>query len=618
MNKILGKVCCFTAVITLMAGMTSCDNWLDMPELDKYDATTIFSSVERADMATLGSYAGLWNLMYNYYPTYGTDEAQSSESTSGSKNSVGNYVYTTANVPSSEFNNHYQCISRANICIKNIPLMGIYTSGTEAEKTHLRKLVGENLVIRAVHYLNLIRYWGDVPYITLPQEDYPSQFSSRTSRDIIYDGIIADMQQAIDLLPWYSQAGTTNERFTKNSAYGMLARTALYAAGYSLRWDLTSYSASTMQMSKRSDVARVTALNQIASDACEAIINQGENNLNPSFESLFRTYSEGTYYPSESMFEYAQYGSTNNTCRAGYSYGMRSVSGNMFGKAEPLAYYLPTLYYAYGNEDLRRDVTCPNYEIMANGVRSMTPLYNRKSMGKWRVNWKVSAAGQTSVMYQNINVVLLRYSDILLMFAEAQNELNNAPTDKAKLAFEKVRTRAYGNDASKIGTTPTTHDTFLKAIVEERKLEFAFEGWRRTDLIRWNLLGEVVAETKANLIKMAKREAPYDRIPEWVAYPKEIATTFKDPSVTLKKVIEVFASDTATFVLPANYTLLKNYISSSNWKTAGAATVGLHEQGDYISNFVRGFEANKVELFPIAQTIMDTNKGLTGQQQPKY
>jgi len=605
MKRIIRKVCMLCCAASLITMISSCQDWLDMPSKSAYDSTSIFTSVDRAEMATKGAYSGLWVLLWNYYVNYGTDEMQSSEGLSGSKNCVGNYVYTTGNVPGSEFNSVYTGIAKANNCIKQIPLMDAFENGTATEKARLRQYLGECLAIRAIHYWNLIRYWGDVPYITLPQEDYDSFYSSRTSRDVIYDGIIADMQKAIEYLPWYSESGySTPERITKNAAYGFLARISLYAAGYSLRWDLNTYDASTCKMAKRDDANRVKQLYQIASDACQAVITKGENTLNPSFEAQFRTYAEGKYYPQESMFEYAQYGSQMNSLRAGYSYGMRIISGALYGKCESLVYYQPTLYYSFADGDSRRDVSCPNYEIAADGKRTMTTLANRKSIGKWRVNWRSTAAGTTSAMYQNINFALLRYSDVLLMYAEAQNELNGKPTASGIAAYETVRKRAFGNNS--IGTTPTDYDGFFKAIVNERKYELAFEGTRRTDLIRWNLLGQVVNETKTELTKMYNRQAPYQNLPEWVAYPNEYSKTWQDPSVTLKDFIEVKPSETATFKCPAGYTLLKDYIT------------GLKPSDNFVANFARGYEANNVELFPIAQSIMDVNKGLAGQQHPKY
>lgn len=133
------------------------------------------------------------------------------------------------------------------------------------------------MAIRAYAYWNIVRFYGDVPYTDIPTSDLTTFSSSRVSRDTIYDHCVRDLQQAIDLLPWQSEGMvSTPERFTKNSAYGILARVALYAAGYSLRWDLSTvpYNASTVRIAQREDKARIHELYQIAADACKAVITQ--------------------------------------------------------------------------------------------------------------------------------------------------------------------------------------------------------------------------------------------------------------------------------------------------------------------------------------------------------
>src|SRR5690606_36307607 len=100
--------------------------------------------------------------------------------------------------------------------------------------------------------------------------------------------------------------------------------------------------------------------------------------------------------------------------------------------------------------------------------------------GKYRAKWKKDRGSSDS--RRDVNAPILRYADILLMFAEAENELNGGPTPAAKDAFEEVRLRAFKNDATKIGAVPSDKEGFLDAIIKERKLELAFEGTRRTDL----------------------------------------------------------------------------------------------------------------------------------------
>src|SRR6185295_8158324 len=80
------------------------------------------------------------------------------------------------------------------------------------------------------------------------------------------------------------------------------------------------------------------------------------------------------------------------------------------------------------------------------------------------------------------------------------------------------RKRGYGGNAALIGTTPADHDGFFNAIVRERSLEFGGEGIRKFDLIRWNMLGQKLQETKDKLLAMAQGLAPYDKLPQTMYY----------------------------------------------------------------------------------------------------
>ena len=138
--------------------------------------------------------------------------------------------------------------------------------------------------------------------------------------------------------------------------------------------------------------------------------------------------------------------------------------------------------------------------------------------GKFRRDWITNPylAIHLTQQYFGLNWPLIRYSDVLLMYAEADNEMNGAPTAAAISAFEQVRKRAFG--AASIGTTPSDYNGFFNAIVKERSLELGGEGIRKYDLIRWNMLGQKLDETKAKLLAMAKGEVPYDQLPKTMYY----------------------------------------------------------------------------------------------------
>jgi hypothetical protein len=492
----------------------------------------------------------------------------------------------------------YRAIEYANICIKKLSAM---TGGTAAEQKKREQLLGECYAMRAMSYLNVVRFFGDVPYPTVPVEDAGTFTSSRVSRDTIYDGCVADLQKSIELLPWKSETMIpTPERFTKNAAYGILARVALYAAGYSLRWDLKTNDPATVKLAQRSDAGRIRELYQIASDACKAVITKGENGLVPSYETVFRDLVSGKYN-NESMLEYGQYGNNANRSVIGYTNGMFVHTSSFFGKSQPAMGVFPTFWYDFEEGDKRRDVSIANYGITSKNERQLNS-YGSNTIGKFRATWK--AALGTAINKRDINWPWLRYSDVLLMYAEAQNELFNGPTAEAKTAYEQVRTRGFGGDASKIGTTPTSYQDFRDAIINERKLELAFEGWRRTDLVRWGIQYEALTQAKQNMIDMANKTGKYANIDRYRAYKLVAATSFNDPVVAVPYI---------------GYTTTPSDAEKARLKAEGYTLLEMHSAvAAWVKAIFRGLEKNKVELLPLNTTTIDNNPGLQGQQHPLF
>lgn len=232
---------------------------------------------------------------------------------------------------------------------------------------------------------------------------------------------------------------------------------------------------------------------------------------------------------------------------------------------------------------------------------------------KFRVNWKADLG--VSAAQRDINWIHLRYADVLLMYAEAENELANGPTPVAKEMLEMVRLRAFKEDRAKIGTTPTSYAAFRDAIMQERKLELGFEGWRRTDLIRWGVLFEKLTETKQDLLDLANHTGKYGHVDRFRAYKKTDAKVFNDPTVALDFISfkEEPSSAERTQLEKEGYTLLDMY--SAN---AAFFANALKADATWVRNIYRGLEKNKVELFPLSTATIDANPGLRGQQHPLY
>ncbi len=652
--------------LSAMLAFTSCEDWLDMPSESKADSSSIFQSVGRAEMAVVGAYGSLHTQELGYQLLEGTDECSSTES--NSKYNVSNYDYTNlTGMLSKTYTTMYQAIEYSNVCIKNLPNM---KGTTDSEQKKIDMLLGESLAIRAYAYWNLVRFYGDVPFPTVPTSDQPTFSSSRVSRDTIYDQCIADLQRAVELLPWRSEGMVpTPERFTKNAAYGILARVALYAAGYSLRWDLNTvpYNKSTVRIAQRDDAARVKQFYQIAADACKAVIDKGENQLLEDYDQIYRDLSN-QQYNQETMLEYGWYSTNGVDVRTGYTNGIPTGgTSSVLGKGGSQMMAMPTFYFKFGEGDQRRDVAVCNYgmNLNAKGDTYQMNTFAGMGVGKYRINWKKTRGSSDSK--RDINWPLLRYSDVLLMYAEALNEINQGPNAAATAAVKQVVSRAYRGQ--NLPAIATDYRGFKDFLIEERARELCFEGLRKSDLSRWGILVDYLTAEKADLVSLCNREGKYANVAPYRAYKLTSVPTLDDPTIALPYItlteddlvsmglsdselntMHILNSNSKGFLektlyeadgqvyltresVPAGaakveevkYTLL-NMFSIHSIKQKGNLSVkdveGISSNNPWITGatgIFYGMEKNKVEILPFNTTaIIDVNPGLADQQHPCY
>jgi hypothetical protein len=454
-----------------------------------------------------------------------------------------------------------------------------YSGGSALEQAQLKRLHGEALTLRAQFYLELIRNWGDVPAQFQPSSLETDLFKAKTDRDTIYNHLLDDLALAETLVPWRSEV-TKDERITQGAVRALRARIALYRGGYSLRRN--------NQMERGSNYLQYY---QIAKDECQAIMSSGQHQLNASFESVFKDYIAGKQIEpnGEVIWEVAMGGGNSGLgdSKLGYYNGPRS--NNNGNSALTI---LPSYFYMFDSTDLRRDVTCVPYNINATGTiitsrigRSLATMVDGKFRRDWIPNGVVPGP-----QYFGVNWPLIRYSDVLLMFAEADNEINHGPSAEAKAAFEKVRLRAFGGNASLIGTTPSDYDGFFNAIVKERALEFGGEGIRKYDLIRWNMLDQNLAATRQVLQQMSDRTPPYDQLPDYMFYLNNSPVlTWANPSY--------YKPNPYGSTAPTGYTRV-------DWVRSSIGTT-------ILTYYAESFVHNHSELLPIPQASLDANPRLT-------
>jgi starch-binding outer membrane protein, SusD/RagB family len=594
-------------VLVALFAVAGCKKYMQVEPVSQIGIAEAFSSVSNAFNSVIGVYDELqgdngYGIRINLYYPYDSDEAMTSGGLDNGRRGIGRYQLLLSN---SELRNPfiqlYRGLDKANLCIEQIPQMDLYKNGTEAEQRELRRLYGEALTLRAQFLYELIRNWGDVPAPIIPAYKRTDVFYPKSNRDSTYDQLIKDLAVAKDLVPWRTDV-QRNERITKGAVKALRAKLALFRGGYSLRGEGST--PGTMQRS--SDYRNYY---QIARDECaELMARRDQHTLNPDFENIWRNISSFTYDPfGEILFEVgAGGGNSNSDSRMGQYSGTSVNSASRYGGGGGGILALPIYFYAFDSIDVRRDVTVPVYQVNANntkGHRAMTQLTD----GKYRRDWR-NPPLPGSALNLSFNWCLIRFSDVLLMFAEAENELNNGPTPAAIAAFEEVRKRAYKGNESRIGVTPATRDAFFNAIVNERYLEFGGEGIRKYDLIRWNLLAAKIApqtgEIRIKLKELRDGVGKYANAPLYI-YWRSVGEEIERMN---------------SYYQPGPTTTISGW-TRTNWRqdlirTDNTLNVG-SSNVHYIDAIAYFFTTGKSELFPFDQQTLDSYQGRL-KQNPGY
>ncbi len=601
--KIIRRFGILSGLLTIITLVVSCEDYIDLDNPSKTSEIALFNDVSYTSSAVTAIYGeligdnGYGNRLSSILPLAADDFETSGDYNCNDRRGISMFEACSSN---SELNNPfkqlYSGIERANLCIKNIPGSTVYTTGSESDKAMMDKFLGEALTLRAQFYYELIRNWGDVPFHDRPAADLEDIFLPKTDRDVIYEQLLSDLEQASQLIPWRSEIGSTPTRLSKAAVKALRARIALARAGYSLRRD-------PVQMIQGSSPQTYY---QIAFNECKEIIaRRGEHDLNPEFEDLFRSLHEGRAdATNEIIFEVGAFGGNSSTdSKLGYYNGLRHDRASQWNGGGGIN-AIPTYFYEFGRNDLRRDVTITFLQINKDEQTEVAQAGSWTD-GKFRKSW-TSITGPSQNLA--VNWPLIRFADVLLMFAEADNEINNGPSAEAVSALEEVRIRAYGGNASQIGTTPTSKDAFFEALVHERLLEFGGESIRKYDLIRWNLINDKIQETKAKLTDFMNGTGDYTNVPEVIYY--KVADY--NPEASAQEVVENLdiyysGNDQSTvYYNPTPSTVPSGY-SQARWRDGVDA--------DYIDSerkgFAQYFEPNRKELLPLFDDILNTNYNLT-------
>lgn len=488
------NMCTSLFILSVLIGFYSCDDLLQENVFDFYDEADYYRNNEELELAVNGAYEVLSEKMtYGHFMLVSDcDTDQSHIKGSGiahNARDIGHYnIYAEHTWIQEAWGLYYKGIDRVNRIMDNKEKVQI---PDEVSKKKFNNLIAEARFLRGLCYFDLVRMWGDVP-LKLKSSTLGDNFMiPRTDREIVYDQIVEDMEAAIEDLPWHNEMPNYEGRISKGAAMGILARVYLFRAGYSLHMDGTM---------KRPD--NYKEYYKKVKEITGEIINSSRHSLNPSYERVFRNVCEYVFEPNEVMYEVQFYNPTGENDHTGKigSYNSPEIDRNSsYGLGNSFIKTSGIFYKYFDQDDLRLSTAVATFKIDKNDKVIEIPYkesYNW-APGKWRRNWV--AGVPKDLENTDVNYILLRYADVLLMYVEAVNEFDGQLDDLAIECLNQIKRRAYG----KAVTTPIIDFDFKKEdftsqqsvrdyLYLERARELCFEGFRRFDLIRWNRLKETI------------------------------------------------------------------------------------------------------------------------------
>ena len=505
------KIYTYTLALAALAlSFQSCEKFLDSESPSTFDESTVYSNYDLTESTVFSiaqsfgetnSYRGRYlcwiglNSDIEWYNTFKpTDE----------KYQIAGYTLLPnngqLNLGNGPFAKMYEAVERANLAIK-----GIREYGKPAENADMAYLLGEALTLRALIYYDLTRAWGDVPARFEPITS-DNIYVPKASRDEIYKQLLADLEEAIPYLPYPGATAATSrtDRVNKLFAEGLYARIALMASGYAIRPDdgmVGTGDLGTVRLTSDPELQKDVLYPKALAYLRDGI---GSNTASlEDYETLWKNQSNAANLVAgrghESLFVIPF---SNGRGRWNYTFAVRSEGSsyaggstvNRGGDAGPV----PTMWFKYDPNDVRRDITCVNWRWNADDEPEL-PGVQKWYFGKYRFEWMQNNPYKGG-NDDGVKPVVLRYADVLLMAAEIANELGEL--NEAKGYFQQVRERAFKGHEDQVEAyvaAITSKDAMFNAIVDERALEFCGEMTRKFDLIRWNLLKTKMDAAKADM-----------------------------------------------------------------------------------------------------------------------
>jgi len=471
---------------------SSCDKFLETQPQDFLSPDTYYRDEEEIKSALAGVYVTLGsNFTYGRFMVVDgamDDLGYWNQSEANIIDRLASWNYTSAQPQiNGMWYKLYQGIERANVLLENIHRAVL-------DPVVQSRYEGEIRFLRAYYHYLLADLWGDVPVRLKPTAAATDVNIEQTSAREVMEMAVDEIEQIIEagqLLPASTYAHSS--RVTETVAAGILARIYLKLAGEPFKIG-GAYAKSLYW--------------------AQEVEKSGMHSLNPDYDQIFKNHSQDLYDTDyrESMWEaefsgnsatdpgkddkYSWIGVTNgiicydDSDDLGYSYGyirIRLKLWDLFDETDKRKYrsIAPHRYNVTDNTKYNEKLT------------TFTAIADRCA-AKWRREEETLKPKDKN--FNATNFPILRYSDVLLMIAEAENEING-PTETALNAINAVRQRAgvqlYSLAADPDKIAVRGQDDFRQIVRDERARELCFEGLRKHDLIRWGIFETAMQEAAA-------------------------------------------------------------------------------------------------------------------------
>jgi starch-binding outer membrane protein, SusD/RagB family len=453
--KSIGKI--------LLSGMlllwTGCSGFLDEEDPSNLTPDSFYTIPDHAEAAIAAVYdntrfygdgAGIfssnWQLLEAPTGTSTTETAQNSD--------LNNLYSLTWDGNTGHIKNWwrgiYRLIANANLALEKVPNINPMD---EAQKA---RILGQARFMRAWAYFYAVRLWGDVPLILSPQTTSSEDFYPfRATQQEVYDQIVADLIAAESAeLPWTDVTG----RVSTSAVKAMLAKVYLTMAGKPLDKGSSHYKLAADKAKEIIDNAGELGLfDTYAEVHDESLGNRKEHIFSLQYNNLVADNPMGNMFPNFKPVSYRGPSGTGSTVPT-LSFYESYEDGDI--RAVDQEGYFYTTYYTNGSGepfDLGAPYIFKHFNVTANGTE-----------------------GVPGTAKDNLNVPMIRYAEVLLIYAEAQNEVAG-PSLETHDALKAIRDRA-GLATPLLGTF--TQSSFREAVWKERWFEFCYEGITWFDMIR--------------------------------------------------------------------------------------------------------------------------------------